>query len=306
MTDVKIDDNFIQKYQAFIAKFDEALKDPMNGEECDSMAKSFLSEFGSYLEQFEPCVKIVDASGADTTKYLTSKGSNIIDLCMEDLKILEQDPSVELSTPNYAPYVAGTYWRAAAGLYLNMTLKLAKTKKDDGERKDTMDLARRAFRMTPHDFDTAYWFMITVGYTCEKWSNSKERAAMGTMFRASADHCIKLKPDHYLAHHLLGRYYLTIASLSWVEKQITKGFTNVKVDVGFEDAEREFLKADELRPNWLQTGLCMARVLVSQKRSIDEIKHWIDYGLNQDCVEPISVIEREELLALKAKLKLDK
>lgn len=72
----------------------------------------------------------------------------------------------------------------------------------------------------------------------------------------------------------------------------------------YQDAEREIRRAHTIKGDWAPNGLWMARVLLAQKKPIEEVKQWIDFGLSQDCKEPTTEIEIRELHELRAKLKL--
>lgn len=134
--------------------------------------------------------------------------------------------------------------------------------------------------------------------------NPKERAVTGDLFRHSCLRSIWLNPNEPLSHNLLGRYYYIIAQLSWFEKTISKSLLGCKLEGGIQESEREFLQAHKLKDDWLPTGLWMARVLLFQKRPLEEVKKWIDFGLALGAHEPSTEIERTELLELKAKLNL--
>lgn len=125
---------------------------------------------------------------------------------------------------------------------------------------------------------------------------------MSQAFRHSALHCIRLNPDNYLAYNLLGRYYFEVASLSWIERTVAKSLLGFKLEATYAECEKELLKGFELRKDWLPNGLWMAKALLAQKRPLEEVSKWIEYGLNQECDEPCGEIEREELLELKSKL----
>lgn len=113
-----------------------------------------------------------------------------------------------------------------------------------------------------------------------------------------------LNPKDALPHNLLGRYYYNVANLSWIERTVAKNLLGFKLEATFQDSEREFLRAHQIKDDWLPTGLWLARVLLAQKRPLEEVKRWIDFGLSLEAKEPTTEIERAELLELKAKLKL--
>lgn len=134
--------------------------------------------------------------------------------------------------------------------------------------------------------------------------NPKERGLVAQVFKQSTLRCIWLDPKEPLPYNLLGRYYYGVASLSWLERTVATNLLGCKLDGTYQDSEREFLRAHELKNDWLPTGLWLARVLLAQKRPMDEVKQWIDFGLALGANEPTTEIERAELLDLQAKLKL--
>lgn len=135
-------------------------------------------------------------------------------------------------------------------------------------------------------------------------SNPRERALVARTFFQATKNCIELEPNDPLAYNLLGRYYYNVAGLSWIEKTVAEKLLGAPMNGTYQDAEREFRRAHQLRDDWLPCGLWMARVLLAQKRPIEEVKQWIDLSLSMECREPSSEIELRELLDLKAKLKL--
>lgn len=135
-------------------------------------------------------------------------------------------------------------------------------------------------------------------------TNALEKTLVARVFQQSAKRCIQLKSDDGLAYNLLGRYYYNVAQLSWLERTVAKGITGLKYDHSYADSESQILKCHEINPVWLPTGLWMAKVKLAQKRPIEEVKKWIDFGLALDCKEPSSELERVELIELKSKLKL--
>ena len=142
-----------------------------------------------------------------------------------------------------------------------------------------------------------------MGWYLNSISNPKERTLAARVFKVSAQRCIKMKPEDPLAHQLLGRYFFFVADLNWFERKVAKQFLGEKMEASYDEAEAEILRGHKLQ-DWLPTGLWMARVLHAKKRPLEEVKHWIDYGLKQPCLEPTTEIERCELLELQAKLKL--
>lgn len=114
-----------------------------------------------------------------------------------------------------------------------------------------------------------------------------------------------MNPLSGLAHHLLGRYYFNVDHLSWIERTLANKVLGCDLSGTFRDAERKFLEAHQ-DSDWLPTGLWMARVKLAQKAPIEEVQHWIDFGLRLECKEPSSEIERRQLIELESKIKSSK
>lgn len=147
--------------------------------------------------------------------------------------------------------------------------------------------------------------MITaVGWQVNDITNPKERSILGNLFMHSTLRCQRMKPNDALAFSLYGRYLYNIASLNWIERKLASGFSGEKMAGSYEEAEKMFLYAHNLKNDWPPTGLWVARCLLAQKKPLNEIKKWLDLSLSFEAREPTTVIERQECLDLRSKLKL--
>lgn len=68
-----------------------------------------------------------------------------------------------------------------------------------------------------------------------------------------------------------------VASLSWIEKKLATALFSEVPDASYEDSLASFRRAYELRPDWKENMLFMAKVLIAQKKVRDEIP------LRDDC-----------------------
>lgn len=143
-----------------------------------------------------------------------------------------------------------------------------------------------------------------IGYQVDRLTNPRERSILGNLFMHSTLRCQRMEPNDALAFSLYARYLYNIANLNWIERKVASGFSGEKMTGSFAEAEKNFLHAHSLQNDWLPTGLWIARCLIAQKRPLNEIKKWIDLSLSCEPLEPTSVIERQECLDLKSKLKL--
>lgn len=133
---------------------------------------------------------------------------------------------------------------------------------------------------------------------------SLEKVALGKLFYHSIKHLLWLEPNNALGHHLLGRYYYSVATLSWIERTLARQLIEARdLDFKLADAKNALQKAYSLDPSIPTNGLWMVRVLLAAKAPRDQISEWIEFGLKARCKDPVDEIERGELEVLKKKEK---
>lgn len=314
---------FVRQYREYCRQFDEIVADLFKGPQLDLLSKQFMAQHQEFLDQ-HAWTAFTD-TGADTGTDTDPRNGNSDSLIDQDLAIVtggecqvdalavlasehdlaEQramvDQIIERADANLI--IGDIYRRACQATYLRVTYNKSRLKQED-DRLEAVTFSRLAIRYKPDNFLVCYWFMISLGWYLDTLTSPKERTLVSRVFQQVAIRNTKLNPRDALPHNLLGRYYYEIAQLTWIEKKLVKSLLGVKLEGSYQDAEREFMLAHELKGNWLPTGLWLARVLVAQHRPLDEIKQWIDFGLSLEAREPTSEIEREELLELRSKLKI--
>jgi cytochrome c-type biogenesis protein CcmH/NrfG len=70
-----------------------------------------------------------------------------------------------------------------------------------------------------------------------------------------------------------------VDSLSWIERKIAQTIYANIPNTDYDTALNAFIKADQLRPNWKENHLWMAKVLIAHKNT-SEAKKWIEKGLS--------------------------
>lgn len=141
-----------------------------------------------------------------------------------------------------------------------------------------------------------------IGWHLDTLARSLERTLAARVFYGATKRCIAMAPEHPLAYNLLGRYYFSVAQLTWLERTLAAKLADAKLIGSFELAEQAFAKSHKLKPDWLPNGLWMARCLLAQRRPLSETLRWIDFGLAMDCREPTSELERQQLVELQKQL----
>lgn len=305
----KLKQEFVDDYRKFAQEFDLIVQDLFRGVELYELSQDFIKRHKCYLSTLPYCAEVVRGK-----LPLSSKRETVLcqDTIREDLAIVNS-PAEALSDGDdvdngddtrYEKILAGLYRRAGEACLLRVTYN-----KDafnlDGDCDEPLHLSRHAIRYNPNSFHVCYWWMIAVGWKLEQLrSGARDRISMGTLFSHSTRRTMRLKPDDPLAYNLLGRYHFNCSELNWFQKALMQRVLGTKVTSTFQDAERYFRKAHELKDDWPPTGLWMAKVLLAQKAPLSEVERWLDFGLNTKCLDPSAALERKEILELKAKLKL--
>lgn len=90
------------------------------------------------------------------------------------------------------------------------------------------------------------------------------------------------KPGDATLHFLAGRFCYEFLSLSWVERKLAKTLFGELPQVSSEEALNYFLQAHQLKPNWKENLLYIAKVLVRDNRKA-EAKKYLHQALAIPC-----------------------
>lgn len=286
----KLSEQFRTDYDHFVSQFDALAADLFQGHKLERLASVFLSKHMREMRE-------IPFARSDF-KFPKCSASEALD---EDLRIITVSaPMQEGQLSDEQRMLTEVHRRACEAVYLRVTFNKSRLEQED-DRREPVEWARWAIRWNADDFQACYWFMIALGWWLDATTNAKERTLLARLFKESTLRCQRIRPEDPLAYNLLGRYYYSVAGLSWLERTIAKNLLGCKLEGSYADAERAFRAGHKLA-NWLPTGVWMARTLQAQKRPLKEILEWIEFGLAQDCKEPTTEIERRELLELRAKL----
>lgn len=95
------------------------------------------------------------------------------------------------------------------------------TKQHANDRETRRDHANKgveacleSISLNPNIAEAHKWLAILVGSRSEN-QPIKERLADGQLFKQHLDIALRLKPEDYILHHMLGRYAYEIAGLKW-------------------------------------------------------------------------------------------
>lgn len=264
------------------------------GDKLESMAVNFIKKHQKSLQKVEFTVD---------SRLKTNPECKSYDIIREDQMIASLSvDEVESKVSRDARILADVYRMACLGCYFRVTFNKARKNQDD-DKTEAVQWARLAIRYNPNDFGACYWFMASLSWQMEHMPNSKHKLELSAVHQKMCFRCIELKPEDGLAYHLLGCYCYFVAGLSWTERFLAHKVMRRKLEATYDDAELYLKKSNKIA-DWIPNCLWLARTALAQQKPMEEVKKWVDLGLSLKCNEPISEIDRETLLEMRAKLKL--
>ncbi|KAI6222390.1 hypothetical protein M3Y99_01503300 [Aphelenchoides fujianensis] len=151
--------------------------------------------------------------------------------------------------------------------------------------------AAEAVRLAPRHFDALKYAAVLTGSLCEV-SGTGERIKLGHTFKSYLDQAIALNPKDHGLLHMRGRLHYTVANLSWFERRLAATFFSQPPTATLDDALRDFLEVERLRPGlWPENLLFLARCYAGKNEN-KTAAHYLKLALK---IEPEDAADQEVL-----------
>ena len=111
---------------------------------------------------------------------------------------------------------------------------------------------------------------------------------------------MELRPDDPTLHHMMGRFCMEIASLSWIEKRLASTLFAQVPEASIEDTMGHLLKAYQLKKDWKENLLFLAKCCI-QTKDYKTAHEWANQGLNLPIQGEDDQIAHQQILLLKSK-----
>ena len=192
-------------------------------------------------------------------------------------------------------------WRLSkVSMYLTKNYEKINNKQKEKEQAlEALGFAEKAVKMDSNNVNCHKWYCAAVGHLAAL-SGNKEKIKYGHEFKEHADIALKLDPNDPLLQLMYGRWAYCVASLSWIERKIAQTIYGNIPNADYDTALNAFKKVDQLRPNWKENHLWMAKVLIAQKNT-SSAKKWIEKGLSLPSSNVSDEVSHKELTHLKSK-----
>ncbi|EGD81436.1 hypothetical protein PTSG_02157 [Salpingoeca rosetta] len=137
-------------------------------------------------------------------------------------------------------------WRIARSMYDKSTFSKGS---ELTVLQEAQPIARRAIDQDPTCSEAHKWYAVITGAMAEHVSLN-EKLQCGHVFKQHVEEAIRLNTNDGLAYHLLGRWCLEVAGLSWWEKKACAALIGAPPEATYDDALSNLLKAHNLKPTW--------------------------------------------------------
>mmetsp|Transcript_14925 Transcript_14925/g.20858 ORF Transcript_14925/g.20858 Transcript_14925/m.20858 type:complete len:235 (-) Transcript_14925:38-742(-) len=159
--------------------------------------------------------------------------------------------------------------------------------------------AEKALQLDNNHFAIHKWYAIMLSQIGD-FIPSKEKIANAFKIKEHALKALELKPDDPTTLHMLGKWCVGVASVSWIERKIAATLFGTPPESSYEEALTYFLKASELEPKFLRNAICIGDCYY-QLKQWDNAKQWY-----QKAVDIPTQTEGDKVLHNEAKTKLSK
>lgn len=131
--------------------------------------------------------------------------------------------------------------------------------------------AERALRLNPDHSDANLVMAIAIGRLA-MLKNGKEKVEAVRDIKKYAEKAIQLDPDNFKALHIMGKWHLEVSSLTTLERELAKILFGGLPKASFDSALKYFLKAEELKPDFILNYFEMAKLYIKLNRKTKAIE----------------------------------
>ncbi|ETW08059.1 hypothetical protein H310_02426 [Aphanomyces invadans] len=172
------------------------------------------------------------------------------------------------------PRDVGLLWRLARAKYDVATLPSTTPVEKKTLIYRARDVIQSALELDANDFAVHKWFGIVLSSIGE-FEGSKVTIANSFIVRDHWLKAIELNPSDATSFNLLGRWCLTIADISWIERQLAAAIFGTPPRATYADALAYFLQADAISPGfWKKNSLQIAQTYLKMKDTA-QAKDWL-------------------------------
>jgi len=148
-------------------------------------------------------------------------------------------------------------WRLsrAARDYALKDKNLDKTRKKE-LHYESFECAKRALNLDQENFGSHKWFAITIGDIGD-YEGTKTKISNSFLIKEHFERAIELNPKDATSIYCLGMWCYTFADMPGWQRRMAAWLFNTPPSSNYEEALVQFLKAEEVDPNFYSSNLLM-------------------------------------------------
>jgi len=127
------------------------------------------------------------------------------------------------------------------------------------------EYAKKCVELAPNVAGGHQYYAILIGRIGEV-EGTKQKITNSYAVREHTEKAIALDPQNDSNYHVMGRWNFALADLSWAERQIASLIYATPPKASFEDAEKFFQKAHDLKPGEIRHLLWLAKTQINLKK----------------------------------------
>ncbi len=108
--------------------------------------------------------------------------------------------------------------------------------------------SRRCIELDPEKAEGHTWLAAALGNKA-LFVGGRTKIELANEIKKELDRALALRNDDDVTYSILGSFYFTVGSVSWIERQMASLFLESIPEGGFEESEAAFLRAIELAPD---------------------------------------------------------
>ncbi|XP_022101310.1 regulator of microtubule dynamics protein 3-like [Acanthaster planci] len=153
---------------------------------------------------------------------------------------------------------------------------------DDTSKKKLIfegkDYAFTAISIDETNADAHKWYSLLIGLATDYVSN-QEKIKLGYDFKEHMLKALELRPGDPYLYNYYGRYIYEIATMSWILRKAAAAIYGEPPSGTIDEALENFLKAEELQPEFFSTNALYVGKCYLQKRDTKNAVEWFQKAI---------------------------
>ncbi|XP_071961837.1 regulator of microtubule dynamics protein 3-like [Antedon mediterranea] len=176
---------------------------------------------------------------------------------------------------------AQVLWRLAKShmLYSGIKSKHGESIEQKRLLYEGSEIAKKALTFDNESADAHKWFALLIGSLAE-YEPTAQKISNGFLFKEHILKAIELRPAEAYLYNFYGRWCFEVSMLSWWEKRAAQAIYGSLPESTIDEALSNFLKAEEIEPDFYNANSLMIAKCYIQKREYTKVAGWLEKAVS--------------------------